>query len=178
MLKNLPSTQETQFNFWVGKFPWRRDRLPTPVFLGFPGGSDIKESACNAGDLSSISESERSPGEGIGNPLQYSCLENIWTEESGELATVHGITKSWTRLSDSHFPFLNPYVHISVLYVCISIPALEIGSSVLFPCGILVPGREIESAPPAVEAQSRYHGTSRVVPCIYLRHSSTLQAWR
>ena len=102
----------------------------------------------------------------------------LWTEKSGELATVHGITKSWTRLSDSHFPSLNPYVHISVLYVCISIPALEIGSSVLFPCGILVPGWEIESAPPAVEAQSRYHRTSRVVPCIYLRHSSTLQAWR
>ena len=42
--------QETQ----VGKIPWRRDRLPTPVFLGFPGGSDGKESACNAGDLGSV----------------------------------------------------------------------------------------------------------------------------
>jgi len=36
---------------WVGKIPWRRDRLPTPVFLGFPGGSAGKESTCNAGDL-------------------------------------------------------------------------------------------------------------------------------
>ena len=35
----------------LGRFPWRRDRLPTPVFLGFPGGSDSKESACNVGDL-------------------------------------------------------------------------------------------------------------------------------
>ena len=43
--------------------------------LGFPGGSNGKESACNAGDLSSISGSGRSPGEGHGNPLQYSCLE-------------------------------------------------------------------------------------------------------
>ena len=43
---------------------------------GFPGGSDGKESACNAGDLGSIPGSERSPGEGNGNPLQYSCLEN------------------------------------------------------------------------------------------------------
>ena len=42
----------------------------------FPGGSDGKESACNAGDTGSIRGSERSPGEGNGNPLQYSCLEN------------------------------------------------------------------------------------------------------
>ena len=38
----------------LGRFPWRRDRLPTPVFLGFPGGSDCKESACNVGDLGLI----------------------------------------------------------------------------------------------------------------------------
>ena len=44
--------------------------------MGFPGGSDSKESACNVGDLGSISESGRSPGEGNGYPLQYSCLEN------------------------------------------------------------------------------------------------------
>ena len=44
--------------------------------LGFPGGSDGKESACSAGDLGSIPGSGRSPGEGNGNPLQYSCLEN------------------------------------------------------------------------------------------------------
>ena len=45
--------------------------------IGFPGGSDSKESACNAGDPSSISGSGRSPGEGNDNPLQYSCLENF-----------------------------------------------------------------------------------------------------
>ena len=44
--------------------------------LGFPGGSEVKASACNAGDLGSIPGSGRSPGEGNGNPLQYSCLEN------------------------------------------------------------------------------------------------------
>ena len=44
--------------------------------MGFPGGSDSKESACNAEDLGSVSGSGRSPGEGNGNPLQYSCLEN------------------------------------------------------------------------------------------------------
>ena len=59
-----------------GKIPWRRNRLPTLVFLGFPGGSDGKESACNAGDLGLVPGLERSPGEGHDNPFQYSCLEN------------------------------------------------------------------------------------------------------
>ena len=58
------------------KIYWRRDRLTTPVFWGFPGGSVGKESAYNAGDSGSIPGSERSPGEGNGSPLQYSCLEN------------------------------------------------------------------------------------------------------
>ena len=53
---------------------WRRDRLPTPVFFGFPGSSEGKESTCNVGDLGSIPGLGRSPGEG--NPLQYSGLEN------------------------------------------------------------------------------------------------------
>ena len=61
---------------WVGKIHWRRDRLPTPVFLGFPCGSAGKESTCNAGDLGSIPELGRTPGEGKGYPLQYSCLRN------------------------------------------------------------------------------------------------------
>ena len=61
---------------WVRKIPWRRDRPPTPVFSGFPGGSDGEESACNVGDLGSIPELGRSPGGGHGNPLQYSWLEN------------------------------------------------------------------------------------------------------
>ena len=47
------------------------------VYVGFPGGSDGKESPCNAGDLGSIPGSGGSPGEGIGNPLQYSCLEDF-----------------------------------------------------------------------------------------------------
>ena len=59
------------FDPWVGKIPRRRDWLPIPV-LGFPGGSDGKESACNAGDPGSIPGLGRSPGEGYGNPLQYS----------------------------------------------------------------------------------------------------------
>ena len=65
---------------------------------GFPGGWDSKESICNAGDLVSIPRLGRSPGEGQGNPLQYSCLENPHRE--AWWATVHGVSKSWTRLSD------------------------------------------------------------------------------
>ena len=51
MVKNSPAMQETRMDSWVRKIPWRRDRLPSPVFLGFPGGSAGKESDCNAGDL-------------------------------------------------------------------------------------------------------------------------------
>ena len=51
LVTNPPAMQETWFNSWVGKIPWRRDRLPTPVFLGFPCGLTGKESTCNAGDL-------------------------------------------------------------------------------------------------------------------------------
>ena len=57
---------------WVGKIHWRRDSLPTPVFLGFPGGSAGEESTCNAGDLGSIPGLGRSAREGKGYPLQDS----------------------------------------------------------------------------------------------------------
>ena len=63
----------------------------------FPGGSDGKESACNAGHLGSNPESGRSPGEGNGNPLQYSCLENPM-DRGAWRATVHGVAKSWIQL--------------------------------------------------------------------------------
>ena len=72
LVKNLPEMQET----WVGKIPWRRDRLPTPVSLGFLSGSVSKESVCNVGDLGSIPGLGRSAGEGNGYLLQYSGLEN------------------------------------------------------------------------------------------------------
>ena len=67
------------------------------VLLGCPYGSAGKESARNAGDLSSIPGLGRSPGEGKGYPLQYSGLENSMDY------TVHGVAKSQTRLSDFHF---------------------------------------------------------------------------
>ena len=65
------------------------------VSTGFPGGSDGKESACNAGDLGLIPELERSPGKGNGYPLQYSCLENSMDRGT---SCVHGVAKSQTRL--------------------------------------------------------------------------------
>ena len=66
---------------------------------GFPGGSEVKASASSVGDLGSFPGSGRSPEEGNGNPLQYSCLENPMDGEAWQ-ATVHRVAKSWTRLSD------------------------------------------------------------------------------
>ena len=64
-----------------------------------PSGSDDKKSTCNAGDLGSIPRLGRSPGEGNSNPLLYSCLENPMNRGAGR-ATVHGVTKNRTQLSD------------------------------------------------------------------------------
>ena len=69
------------------------------VLMGFPSGSDGKESACSAGDLGSIPGWGRSPGEWNGKPLQYSCLENPM-DRGAWRATVHGLKKSRTQLSD------------------------------------------------------------------------------
>ena len=65
---------------------------------GVPGGSDVTASACNVGDLGSISGSGRSAGEGNGNPLQYACQENP-RDRGAWWATVHGVAKSQTQLS-------------------------------------------------------------------------------
>ena len=70
--------------------------------MGFPGGSDGKASACSAGDLGLTPGLGRSPGEGSGSPLQYSCLENAM-DGGAWWAAAHGVVKSRTRLSD--FPF-------------------------------------------------------------------------
>ena len=69
MVEFSPPTRETRVRFPANALP---------VFVwGFPGGSDNKASACNAGDPGSIPGSGGSPGEGNGNPLQHSCLENL-----------------------------------------------------------------------------------------------------
>ena len=95
LVKNPPAIRRPQFDSWVGKTPWRRDRQPTPILLGFPCGLDGKESACNEGDLGSIPGSGRS-GEGKGYPLQYSGLGNSVD------CTARRVAKSQTRLSDFH----------------------------------------------------------------------------
>ena len=76
----------------------------------FPGGSDGKESACSVEDLGSISWLGRSPGGGHGNPLQYSCLENL-KDRGAWRAVVHGVTKSCTGLKQ-----LNTQMHIYQAY--------------------------------------------------------------
>ena len=102
LVKNLPAMQ---FDSWVGKICWKRDRLPTPVFLDFPCGSAGKESACKARDLVLIPGLGRSPGKGKGYPLQYSGLENSMD------CMVYRVANSWTQLSDFHF-------HSFVRYRC------------------------------------------------------------
>ena len=74
------------------------------TLLGFPGGSEVKASACDAGDLGLIPGLGRSPGEGNGNPLQYSCLENPM-DGGAWWAADHWVAKSRTRLSDFTFTF-------------------------------------------------------------------------
>ena len=100
LVKNLPAMQETSFDSWVGKIRGRRDRLPTPIFLGFPCDSAGKESPWNEGDLGSIPGLGRSSGEGQGHPLRYSGLENSMD------CRVHGVTKSQTQLSNFHLHFI------------------------------------------------------------------------
>ena len=68
---------------------------PNLYLVGFPGSSLVKNLPANAGDMGSILGTGRSPGEGNGNPLQYSCLENPMDREAW-WATVHGVAKSWT----------------------------------------------------------------------------------
>ena len=116
LVKNRLQCGRPGFHPWVEKIPWRRERLPTPVFwpgefqtaivsqltlllfnsipfiLGLPCGSAGKGSACSAGDLGSIPGLGRSPGEETRYPLQYSRLEN----------SVHGVAKTERRHFHSH----------------------------------------------------------------------------
>ena len=74
-------------------------KLPSALVQGFPGSSDGKEYACNAGDLGLIFGLGRCPGEGHSNPFQYSCLENSM-DRGAWRAAIYGVAKSWTRLSN------------------------------------------------------------------------------
>ena len=81
---------DPEFNSWFGKIHWRRDSLPTPIFLGFSCGSAGKESACNVGDPGLTPGLGRSLGEGKGYTFHYSGLENSMG------CIVHGVAKSQT----------------------------------------------------------------------------------
>ena len=103
------SSSIIHFSSWLQSFPELRSLLRSQFFtclfgfplirLDFPGGSDGKVSAYNVGGLGLIPGSGRSPGEGNGNPLQYSCLKNPMNRGAW-CAAVHGVVKSRTQLSD------------------------------------------------------------------------------
>ena len=101
LVKNPPAMKWPWFESWVGKIRWRRHKLFTPVFLGFPCGSAGKESTCNEGDLGSIPGLGRSPGERKGYPLQCSGLENSMD------CVHHGVTKSWTWVTFTWLHFIS-----------------------------------------------------------------------
>ena len=91
----------------VALWPVLKNKLPPP--LGFPDGSNGKESACNAGNLGSIPGSGRSPGEGTGDPLQFSCLENFMDREPGRLQSI-GSQRVGHNWSD--------WAHTSIHHAC------------------------------------------------------------
>ena len=117
-----PKTQETLqcrrpwFDSWNRKFPWRRDWLHTPVFLDFPGGSDGKESACNAGDPGLVPGLEDPLEEGMATHSSVLAWRIPWTEEPGELESrvLHSQTRlkwlsthtrTWLETCDFKNPF-------------------------------------------------------------------------
>ena len=82
-----------QFDFWVGKIPWRRDRLPTPVFLGFPGGLAGKKYACNAGDLVSLGWEDPWKRERLLTPVfwpgEFHGLYGPWASQELDTTDFH-----------------------------------------------------------------------------------------
>ena len=80
--------QESPVSFLGWKIPWRRDRLPTLVFLGFPGGSDDNKSACNVGDLGLIPLLEDPLEEGMAAYSSVLAWRIPWTEETGGLQSM------------------------------------------------------------------------------------------
>ena len=97
--------------------------------MAFSCGSHSKASAYNAGDPGSIRGSGRSPGEGNGNPLQYSCLENPM-DGGAWLATVHGVAKSRTRLSDFTIT-IDIYVPFAI-FLILGVGFVDLFSSLVF----------------------------------------------
>ena len=97
LVKNPPAMQETPGRFLGPKNPWKRDRLPTPIFWSFLGGSDGKKSSCKAGDLGLIRGLGRSPGEGRGSPPVFLPGESPRTEEAGGLQSIGSQSQTQLR---------------------------------------------------------------------------------
>ena len=95
MVKNRPQCRRPWFDSWVRKIPWRRVRLPTPVFLGFSGGSDGKEYTCSVGDLGLIPGLGRFLEEGMATHPSILAWR-IPMDRGAWQAAIHGVTKSQT----------------------------------------------------------------------------------
>ena len=94
--KDLHSCRRPGFKSWVRKIPWRRDRLPTPVFVDFPGSSAGKESACNVGKLDSIPGLGRSPGGGRLPTPVFLVWRNPLYRVGSESVSHSVVSDSWT----------------------------------------------------------------------------------
>ena len=107
LVKNPPAMQETPVQFLGWEDPLEKGQA-TPVFLGFPGGSAGKESACNVGDLGSIPGLGRSRGGEHDNPLQYPCLQNPHGQRSltGYSPWGHKQSDTTERLSIAHTQYI------------------------------------------------------------------------
>ena len=93
------------FNSWAGKIPWRRGRLPTSVFLGFPCGLAGKESACNTGDLGLIPGLGRSPEERLPTPVfwpgEFHGLYSPWGHKESDTTGWLSLSLSFRYMLDS-----------------------------------------------------------------------------
>ena len=166
----------------------------------------VKNQPANAGDCDLIPGSRRSPGEGNGSPLQYSCLENSMDRGAWQ-ATVHGVAKSRTQLSEtatilwisglsrgrddmspfslrislsdenSYMPQHSVISAVNKSKLCRLNLTLGGGGSHSIACGILVPWPEIEPMPSAVKAWSPNHWTPREVPIKAYFYFSPLWMW-
>ena len=122
MLLWTVTMQETLVWFLHRKIPWRRDRLPTPVFLAFPCGSTGKESTCNAGDMDSIPGLGRCHGVWKGYPLWYSGLENSmdcispWGHTESDTTEWLSFHKTWkgVLVQDNIVSALNHYRSLGI----------------------------------------------------------------
>ena len=109
LVKNLSQCRRPWFDSWVGKMPWRRDRLPIPGIMCFPGGSDGKESTCNAGDLGLIPRLGRNLEEGMAIHSVLLPGESPWMGDPGRLQLMGSqrVRHDWAT---------HTYVHIPISY--------------------------------------------------------------